>query len=368
MPNAVILVSSDADKRNLSDEAWAAFQETGEDVPVPLLTGLLKTFDRMNEHLLREDGRRSLIILRPHARTSRRRPTNVTIKEELSATEVETMLARPPGWKLAVPNGDSTDVLTEDKLREAWHTDASGTVKLPLRGADNDEQAVLDDARERLSPKGGAARVTSAIGAPIAQIAVLGTAYGAFVGWKGDDVARPWLLYLGACFALAAVILSWIGSYALKRSVVNLSRLDLLQRRSFRLPTWLTNGAVALFALALVALFFSNVPAASQGKPSASFGQLATSTAGPLTKASFTVKWANLGSEAAKVTTTLGGVPKPQTVVTPKDSHGKASQALSVTVRAPATVTVSTQALDAKNLPVGDKVEHTYKVSRPKHS
>lgn len=372
VPNAVVLESSDATKRNLSGVAWAAFQETGTTVPVSLFSGSLKflfrgslkTVERMNEDTP-GTGRGSIVVLEPHPRPRRRRPTNVTDKENLNKAEVETMLAVRAGWKLAVPNGSSTDVLTKDRLREAWARDASGTVTLPLRGTDTDEQVVLDDAKERLSPKGGAARVTAAMGAPLTQVAVLGTAFGAFVGWKGDEVARPWLLYLGAFTALVAVILSVIGTNALRTSTVNLSRIDLLQQRSgsFGPPIWLTNLAIALFVLALIALFLSAFPGKSSGNPSASFGEVTTSKVGARTHVSFTVKWDDLGSDAASVRTTVSGGRTPKTVVTPRGKDGKVSQAVSVTVQAPTTLTVSTQALDKRNQPVGNKVVHTYKVS-----
>jgi hypothetical protein len=358
MPNAVILLSSDGEKLNLSDEAYAAFKEPEATIVTSVVSGQFK--------LLRAAGPTGGLGAETSERRPRssRPPTNVTLKEQLDASDVEEILAEQSGWKLAVPTGSATDVLTRDALAEAWRSNATGVVTMSLRGPTMAEQGVLDDAKERFTPKAGWARVSAALGAPVAQIALLAVAFGGFFGWKGDEIARPTLLYLAGGCALLAVITSIVSTYFLGRSKARLSRLDQLEllSRPSRLTIWTTRTAIGLFVAALVIGFLAVIPPDSSSQPSPSFSTQTTTDEGTGRKVTFTVTWTDLPSTLPKVRTTVAGGSSPQAAVTPA-TKGMTTQNFEVPVDMSTTaLIVRTQALDSMNRPAGDLIEHTYTV------
>jgi hypothetical protein len=370
MPSAVKLMSSDG-KANLSDEAYAAYEESPTETRVSFLAGVtrpLRTYGyvrpriRVTPAVDAAAPDEPVVILTPHPHVRKKRPTNVTVKEMLSAAEVTEMLGDSTNWKLAVPNGTTTNVLTKQVLRKAWDQEASGVVTQKLRDATVGEQAVLDNAKESLSPKAGAARITSALGAPVTNVALLAAALGGFVGWKHDDIARTWLLILGVFLALLSIGIAVVASNFLKKTTVNLSRLDLLEKRSLGPPSWLINGCVALFVVAIAAVVLSVFPGKSSATASASFGEPTTSKTANGTKVAFTMQWENLGSDVKYVSISVTSAGRTLKHDVAPQEKGAVSRPISVVVSAPATFEVSTQALDDKKKPVGDEITHTYEI------
>lgn len=354
MPRAVVVTASDDESRNLSDEAYAAFKESGVSVEVSVLSG--QPSSALGEH--------PLLVRTAEVPTRAKRPANVKLKEQLDAAEVNAMLADAADWKLAIPSGSSTDVLTKGMLQRAWSTDGAGVVTMKLRQATEDEQAVLQNAKESLSSRAGAGRVAAALSAPVTNVGLLALAAGAFVGWKaGEDVARPGLLIAAGICALLSIAASLAGTL-LKRTTLRLSRLDLLERNAAPSP-WLPNACVALFAVALVLAVFSAVPPASSSpSPRATFGTVTTTQAAGRTRVTFSVTWAHLGASAAKVRTIVAPARgRRQVSVTPKGSDGSVSQRLSVVLtKVPAKVVVTSQAVDDAGALVGDGATHTYDI------
>jgi hypothetical protein len=261
-------------------------------------------------------------------------------------------------------------VLTAAELKSDWNANATETITAPLRGPDLEEAELLKQARAAVTPTASSTRITSALGAPVANVALLGAAAVGFAGDKTGviNARSDFFFFAGAC-ALLSVVLSVIGTTALRGTTARLSRLDLLQQelKSVAPPLWVTWACTALFVVALLSFGLSFVWPGKSTAPSASFGPAATSTTGGRTTVSFTVKWAHLGSDAARVSTVVTGIQSgSKTVVSPKKSDGTVDQRIAVIVVAPKTLTVDTQAVGANAQPVGDKVEHTYEISAEK--
>ena len=373
MPNSVVVTDSSTGKVNLSDEALAAYEEPGVVTQTPVVSGkrffkAATTAERLTvlgdgpEPADGGDDDELAIVLRPTPRVRRRRrPSSAPVKEELSAAEVERMLADDADWRLAIPNGSSTDVLTKDKLREAWEADASGTVTTRLRGASNDEASLLEQAKDSLTPKAGGARFVAALGAPVTNIALVGGAAALFAALKPED-PRPALIVAAGICALAAVLMSLLGTNLLRRTTIRLSRLDLLAKRSGP-PLWLSNLSVVALAAAIVLAFCAAAfPEEPESDPGVAFGKATTTQAGAATRVAFTVEWKDLGDDAAAVRTTVtpaGG--SGRGTVTPV-TEGGVTQQLRARVPGMSTIAVSSQALDSDRKPIGDMTTHTYEV------
>jgi hypothetical protein len=347
MPNAVKLLASTDPKLNLSDEVYAAFKEPGGSIAVSVVTGNISV------------QRQALAFARPKAAIS----TGAKVEQELDKEEALEMLGHPDDWKLAIPNGSSTDVLTKDALRRAWDSDATDTVTRTLRAATLDEQAALEDAKERLSPKAGTARYAAAVGAPVTNIALLATAAGGFLAIKSEDkLARPSLAFIASVLALSALVLSIVGTALLHGETIKLARLDLLQqplKPRFSLP----NACVLLFLAALVCAPFSVFPKdSSSASPAASFGAITLMETAKETRATFKVTWKNLSQEVSAVRSTVTAASGESVSVSTAKEDATVTQHLADTVKIPTTILVSTQQLDKDRAPLGDLITHTYSV------
>jgi hypothetical protein len=349
MPKVTLLSSSDPNV-NLSDEAYAAFKEPPASVKASALTGgvFLSSRDR------------------PAIRRSRvKEPTKrgATVKETLEVDQVSEMLAESVNWKLAIPNGDSTDVLTRNALKQASESSQAGTVTKALRGATLDELATIEDAKERLGPKAGAARYTTALGAPVTNVALLAAAAGGFFAIKGDEeVLRPALLLIAVIAAVLAIALSIAGNIQLGRQTVHLARLDLLQARP-QPRLWFPNLCVFLFLVALVCAPFSVFPANASPAPAVpSFSPAKTTESGKHTKVEFDVTWKHLGESVKSVRTVVTAANgEPRTTTAPKTSDTLSTH-LAGLVSGPTTLTAATELLGEEEKRIGDLITHTYTV------
>lgn len=337
MAGMMILVSDDDARKNFSHEAYAAFTEQPLTVNVPMVDSGVQAQEA--------DG-------------------PVLIEEQLSGAQVEEMLKDEAPWRLSIPDGSETWVLSRDWLEAAWKEENGGrTVEVPLRRPTDGELAVLAYAREQLSPKAGAERFKAALGVPLASLSVVVAAAGAFVGFRADsEIARPWALTVAGGLVLLAVIGSLLGSMLLTPAEVRLSRIDLLQRRT-RQSTRLPRALFVLFALALVLAVISIVPPDSpDDNPYVTFGTADPVQQGSVAEVSYEVAWEDLPDAARTVrivSRPAGGAEKIDTATV---SDGSATEDVRVDVGVPGTIVVRTQALDADERPVGDTVEHTYTV------
>src|SRR4051794_9287181 len=105
-PKAVVLLASDDPKRNLSDEAWQAWNEPAITATVPWFSGHVTTklaggTQRVIVEELRDGGPpldieedaadKPRVKRKPHPHV-RRRPATATVKEQLDADEFGRML------------------------------------------------------------------------------------------------------------------------------------------------------------------------------------------------------------------------------------------------------------------------------------
>lgn len=176
----------------------------------------------------------------------------------LEADDINRMLNDKADWRLAVGNGDKTEVLSRRRLEDAWNSGTTGILELLLEYPTNQDKRILEDANAYFGPEASIKRVEESINQPIALIGAVATVGGLF-GFVAIDekIQQPWALLLATLAALGALLLALFGRHGLRRDTVQLNRIDQLEARfgSILNSGWLRQSRIALGLLAVAFLF-----------------------------------------------------------------------------------------------------------------
>lgn len=283
--------------------------------------------------------------------------TTYAAPDSLDRRVIDEMLAERNGaWKLAVMKGSATGVLDGELLRQAWNG-GSGALTFVLRSPTPGEKLILDDSGSLYGPSASWTRVKDAVGYPVAQVGLVATGAGLFgLLALQDDIGHTWAMKAATVVAAIAVLVSVFYGVWLREEEVSPARLDLLRERQTSMFDSAISRARWGLGLLLVALGFAIYATWPSGNKSASATIGNPTVASPtanMRKVTLTVKWSDLDTSVALVSSTITGESNP--VVTSKPPGSASLEQPLETNLATGTnsVTVDTRALDKEGREVG---------------
>jgi hypothetical protein len=279
------------------------------------------------------------------------------------ADEIKKMLDSADDWTIAVPSGAAPVlyVFTKGALEKALQEQNDPAV-VSGRLASASERLLHETAPKLLGPEAALDRVKGALGLPVAQAALVGAAAGLFgLGALKDAIARPWLVSLAVALTLLAIVLSLVGTHALKTVMFVPARLDLVRARYESMvsgPVKASNRGLALLVVAAVAALFAVWPAATAEQKGSIDTTVQRAAAG--FTAVVAASWRGLDADVATVETTVAqeGRPLGSARSSPK-ADGTVAHQLQIVVTAADDVDIETRALDAEGTTVGNAVTDT---------
>jgi hypothetical protein len=219
--------------------------------------------------------------------------------------DIKRMLDDKADWRLAVGNGDKTEVLSRRRLDEAWNSGTAGTLELPLEYPTNQDRRILEDANEYFGPHASIKRLEDSINVPIASIGAVATVGGLFGFLAIDEkIQHPGALLITTGAAVVALVLALFGRHGLRRKTVQLNRIDQIEARfgSILNSGWLRRSRIALGLLAVAFIFaaLAVFPGAAD-TTSVKISAPRTGGDGGIVKPHVKVSWSDLGEAVVAV-------------------------------------------------------------------
>lgn len=279
------------------------------------------------------------------------------------------MLNTNADWKLVVDVDDDTnEVLTKkDLIDQLGEVPVETVAAVVLRPIAPGERLLVDAIPKLYGPDVSYERLKESLSLPVAQAGLVATGAGLFgLLALSDDITHPDAMRTAVILAAGAVAISLVGRYWLREVTLKPARLDLVRERyeeSIRGPLWRSRAGFLLLLGAIGFALYSTWP--SEGTADAK----ATITAPTVTQTSegtsvrLKVAWKNLNDNVAKVRTIVQtGGPTPIMQPSPKASDATAESDLEFTVDKPATLAVTSTALESGGSPVGAATSEEFRI------
>jgi hypothetical protein len=260
-------------------------------------------------------------------------------------------------WQLAVDYESSTGVLDRAAMVEAVN---AGCDRVNLRDIQAPEKKQRDKLLERISDGSAADKLATPVGSVLTAAGTLAGGLGLLT--QPDAVKNNALLIFAVACLAVAFILTLIPQIIRKTITVKPARLDLIrkQAKATLLKRVVPLVTLLLCVVGLVCAIASVVIGGDGSSQNAAIGEPdATETAQGIA-VSLTVKWTNLGTDVTKVRTIVVTLPGRDEVYkrAPKKDTPSATeitQEVKFTLQDPATIEITTEALDATGNTVGEK-------------
>jgi hypothetical protein len=300
-----------------------------------------------------------------------RPPTEPTPPPDKPASpeQVRRMVESADEWEIAVTLTSGVFVVSQRQLREALETDTD-PVSVDARRASASERLLVESAPKLLGPEASFDRVKGALGLPVAQVALIGTAAGLFgLSELEDKIARPTLVFLAVLCAMAAVAMSLWGTYALEKVTFVPARVDLVRKRYQEMvskPLKASNRGVLLLLAAAVLALFAVWPASGADEEQRSTISTTIQRSADGHVAVVEADWSSLKEEVAAVETTVTrGAEVLGSARALKEADGTASQKLEISVDEAGQLEIESRAVDSAGAVVGETASESATVPEP---